>query len=195
MRTSKFMRRENIRGFTLVEVMISSAILAIILSMAYGIYLGGLDIWDVAGYKADLQGEARNALSAMANELMRATREPSSSYRAVIPSPYPSTPSTANNSVRFYLPVENLATGNPQWDPSNPIDYRLDNQTVVGKTVLMRSGDGLQKILAKDASGVQFIFDPNLSIYEIRIILTLSKTTPRGRPVSITSTSIVRLRN
>ena len=188
------MRRENSRGFTLVEVMVASAILAIILSMVYGIYLGGLDIWDVASYEADLQGEARNAVSSMANELMQASREPSSPH-AVIPSPNPSSPSTANNSVRFYLPVENPTTGDPQWDLGNPIDYRLDNQTIAGRTLLVRVGDGLQKVLATDVSGIQFIFDPNLSIYEIKIILTLSKTTPRGRLVSITSTSIVRLRN
>ena len=188
---------KNNLGFTLVEVLVASAIFIAALTVMYGIYFSGLDIYNTANYQADLQAQARIALNSMSYELRNATRTSTQN-----PSPNLSIPSTPNNkSTKFYLPAKDIngrivtdSGGDIVWDKNNPIDY----QYIPGQKVLRRLENGEQKILAQDVSGIQFIdanIDYALSIYELKIILTLNKTTPEKRNISVTSSAIVRLRN
>ena len=184
-------------GFTLVEILVASAIFVVMLGIMYGIYISGLDVYGTGSYQVDLQAQARLALNYMVLELRNATRT-----SAQNPSPNLSIPSVPNNKqIHFYLPQDKDgdglitdANGEIEWDTNNQIDY----QFIPSQKILRRLEKGDQKIFASDVSDVQFMdinIDHTLSIGELKIILTLSKTTPRHRNISITLSSNVALRN
>lgn len=192
-----FTHQKNNAGFTLIEILISSAIFIAVLGIIYSIYVSGFEVWDVERYQADLQAQARSALNSMVTELRNTTRTSTQN-----PSPNLSIPSTPNNkSIHFYLPGDKNndglitdANGAIEWITNSPIDY----QYIPGQKELRRLEKGNQTILAQDVSDVEFIditIDPTLFINELKIILTLNKTTPHQRNVSITLSSIIRLRN
>ncbi len=191
------MRSIRNSGFTLVEALIATAISVIAMGMMYNIYLSGSKAWEDTNERADLQAGARWAMNYMVSELRNATRTSSSN-----PSPNLVIPSHPNNkSIIFNLPQDNdgdgLVTdssGAIEWDTNNAIHY----QYVPGQKLLRRLEKGVQTTLAQNVSDVQFIdasIDPTLSIYELRIILALNKTTRRKRDISATLSAVVRLRN
>jgi len=184
-------------GFTLVEALVVSSIFIVTLGMIYGVYISGFDVWDVQRYQADLQAQARVALNYMVSELRNATRTSTQN-----PSPNLSIPSTPNNKqIIFHLPEDKNgdglitdANGDIEWDTNDPIKYEY----IPGQKELRRLEKGVKRILAREVSDVQFIdtsIDSTLHINELKIILTLSKTTPRKRNVAVTLSSIVALRN
>ena len=184
-------------GFTLIEILVASVIFILALGIIYNTYFSGLDIWEVGRYQAELQAQARIALNYMVSELRNATRTSTQN-----PSPNLSIPSVPNNkNMAFYLPHDldddgfiTDANGDIEWETSNRIEY----QYIPGQKELRRLEKGVQRILARDVTDIQFIdinIDPTLSINELRIVLALSKTTPRQRNISITLSSIVALRN
>ena len=185
------------RGFTLVEALVASSIFLVILSIMYGIYASGLDIWGTGRYKAELQAAARLALERMVSELRQTTRTSTQN-----PSPNLTIPSVPNNKqVLFYLPQDKNgdgyitdANGNVEWDTNSQIRYRY----VPGQKELRRDVGGEHIVLAQDVLDVQFFditVDPTLAIDEVRINLTLEKMTPRQRRISVTLSSVVALRN
>jgi prepilin-type N-terminal cleavage/methylation domain-containing protein len=191
------MQKNRNSGFTLVEILIASAILVIAMGMMYNTYLSGSKVWENARESADLQAQARWAMNYMVAELRNATRTSTSN-----PSPNLSIPSHPNNkSIIFYLPQDNDgdglitdSSGAIEWGTNNAIHY----QHVPGQSLLRRLEKGVQTSLSQDVSDVQFIdasIDSSLSIYELRIILALNKTTQRQRNLSVTLSAIVRLRN
>lgn len=193
----KRMKRKNNSGVTLVEMLIATGILAVALGTFYSIELSGTQMWENARLSADLQAQARNAMSFMVSELRNATRTSSKN-----PSPNLVIPSEPNNkNIEFYLPEDKDdngfitdSNGVVEWATSNKIHY----QYIPGQKTLRRLEKGVHKILAQDVTDVQFIdaaIDPVLAITELKIILTVSKLTERKRNISFTLTSIVRLRN
>ena len=113
-----------------------------------------------------------------------------------------SIPSKPNNKmVHFYLPVVNENTGYiideigaTEWDKSNKIQY----QYIPGLNQLRRLEKGTHYIIANNVTNVEFEdHSVNNSLYndELKIILTLERDTPHNRRVSVTLTSIVKLRN
>lgn len=185
------------RGFTLFEILVASVIFVMVMGISYSIYISGYDAWDTAVYQTDLQAQARLALNFMVQELRNATRTSTQN-----PSPNLSIPSTPNNkTMMFYLPEDKdgdgLITdsnGQIEWNTSDAIHY----QYIPGLKVLRRLEKGVQRIFAQDVSDVQFIdmdIDSSLHMDELRIVLSLNKTTPRQRNISITLSSIVALRN
>lgn len=190
-------KKGNNRGFTLTEILVASAIFVLVLSVLYGIYFSGLDIWDTAKLKTDLQAQARAALTFMVSELRNATRTSTQN-----PSPNAVIASAPNNKdIQFYLPADKDGNGKItdadgiiEWNTNDTIQY----QYIPGLKIIRRLEKGAQMVLAQDVSDVQFIdinIDPSLNINEIKIILTVNKMTAKQRSVSITLSSIVRLRN
>lgn len=191
-------RQKNNSGFTLVEVLVATTILIMVVGIMYGIYSAGQDIWEAARYQADLQAQARRAMDFMVSELRNTTRTSTQN-----PSPNISIPSKPNNKeLFFYLPEYDEinarpvlnANGNMKWATNNQIKY----QYIPGQRELRRLEKGQHRILARDVSNVEFIdrsIDSSLFINEVNIILTLNKTTPRQKNISVTLTSTVRLRN
>lgn len=192
--------RRSIRtkdGFTLAEVLMAASILAVIGAIMLSFLIQGLNLWQVITTQSDLRSDARNAMNYMTQELRKTTRtsEDSSVHLHI-----PSKPN--NTSVDFYLPVDgaddNLliidATGVTEWDESNKIQY----QYVPGLKRLRRLEKGNQYIIANNVASIEFEdHDINLALYdnELKIILSLEKLTPQKRTVSVSLTSIVKLRN
>ncbi|MCX5702173.1 MAG: prepilin-type N-terminal cleavage/methylation domain-containing protein [Candidatus Omnitrophica bacterium] len=184
-------------GFTLVEVLFASAISIAVLGIMYGSYISSFEAFDIASEQADLQAQARIALRYMVSELRNATRTSTQN-----PSPNLSIPSEPNNKqIQFYLPEDKDedglitdANGQIEWGTNNMIHY----QYIPGQEELQRLEKGEHKIFARNVSDVQFIdidIDSSLAIDELKIVLTLGKTTKKNRNLSVTLTSIVALRN
>lgn len=188
----------NKRGFTLIELMVTTLIFVAILGILYGLQFAVNDLFFASEEKVDLMADGRIALEYMRRELKNATRVSTQN-----PAPNLVIPSTPNNkSVQFYLPKDKdgngLITdsnGEIEWATNEMVQY----QYVPGQKMLKRIAPaGDQKILAKEVTDVQFIdagIDSTLDIHEVKIILTLTKTTSRGREVTHTLTTFVRLRN
>jgi len=185
------------RGFTLIEVMIASFIFLMILGVLLNIYISGSEVYENNKIQADLQAQARMGLNSVVNELSNATKTTApvgqSPPNLYIP------PAPGNNTITFYLPTYVLdtitlkprvsinANGIIIWN-NTPIVYQYDS----GQRTLARVSNGVQTILARDVTSVQFL---NVSSTEISVALTLSKATPKQRNITITLSSIIRLRN
>ncbi|MFA5038339.1 MAG: prepilin-type N-terminal cleavage/methylation domain-containing protein [Candidatus Omnitrophota bacterium] len=184
------------KGFTLIEIVISTAILTGILAMVYMIYGSGKDLYETKIYQTDMQAQGRLAMDGMTRELRLATRTSTQN-----PSPNAVIPSSPNNKqIHFYLPRMANGTavldtdGDLEWDTNNMIRY----QYVPGQKELRRNEGGNPVVLARNVTDVQFFdtgIDPSLGLQELKIILSLTRTTPRQRVINLNLTSIVRLRN
>jgi len=185
------------RGFTLVEVLVASFIGAMVIGILFAIFSAGNDLYEVKRTQADLQGQARNALDEMSSELKQATRASNQT-----PSPNLSFPTAPDNrNIDFCLPFDldangylTNANGTIEWDTTNHVRY-LYNAT--GRQIV-RTHNGVDKILANNVLDVRYIdisYDNTLAINELKVVLSLSKTTPRGRTMSTAATATVKLRN
>jgi len=185
------------RGFTLIEVMIASFIFLMILGVLLNIYISGSEVYENNKIQADLQAQARMGLNSAVNELSNATKTTPPGGLTFPNILIPSAP--GNNTITFYLPTYVLdtitlkprvsinANGIIIWN-NTPIVYQYDS----GQRTLARVSNGVQTILARDVTSVQFL---NVSSTEISVALTLSKATPKQRNITITLSSIIRLRN
>lgn len=184
-------------GFTLIEVLVAASILVVISAIMLSFFIQGLNLWQLITNQSDLRSIARNAMNYMTQELRKATRTSSE-----IPSPNLSIPSKPNNnSIDFYLPIDIDGNGliidsigATEWDKSNKIQY----QYVPGQKQLRRLENGNQYIIANNVALIEFEDNSiNSALYnnELKIILTLERLTPQNRTVSVTLTSIVKLRN
>jgi prepilin-type N-terminal cleavage/methylation domain-containing protein len=184
-------------AFTLVEVLVASSIFLVVLSLMYSTYLAGTDLWQSHSEDLELQAKARACLDRMTSELKGATRTSGRN-----PSPNLTIPSAPNNNAaHFYLPRDNDgdglltdAGGAIEWDTNNQIKYDY----VPGQRELRRLEKGQFDILATDVDSVQFTdasMDNTLPLTEVRVALTLSSVTPRGRMVTAACSASVKLRN
>lgn len=185
------------RGFILTEVLIAASILVIISAIMLPFFIQGSNLWHLITNQSDLRSIARNAMNYMTQELRKATRTSSE-----IPSPNLSIPSKPNNnSLDFYLPTDIDGNGliidsigATEWDKSNKIQY----QYVPGQKQLRRLEEGNQYIIANNVALIEFednSINPALYNDELKIILTLERLIPQNRSVSVTLTSIIKLRN
>jgi len=190
-------KQNSVYGFTLVEVLIASAISIVTIGLMLGIYMAGNDFWEIKKSQAELQAQARIALDQMSSELKRTTRTSTQN-----PSPNLDIPSQPNNkNIDFCLPADNDgdglitdAAGNIEWDTNSIIKY----QYIPGQKELRRLENGNSRILAADVSDVEFIdanIDSQLALTELRINLTLSADTSRKRAITTTLSSTIQLRN
>lgn len=190
-------RIRNQNGFTITEAMVTVVILLLISAIMLLSIMQGSEIWQLINSQSDLRTIARNAMTSMAQELQMATRTSSEN-----PSPNLTIPSAPNNgSIDFYLPFDADgngfifdALGNTEWEKDNKIQY----QYVPGLKQLRRLEKGDHRVIANNVSSIQFednSINPLLYNNELKIVLTLNKQTPQRRTVSVTLTSIVKLRN
>ena len=189
--------KKNVFGFTFTEVLVASGLLVIVSGALYGLYLFNLEAVESSRCGMYLQAQARIALNCMGAELRNATRTSSQA-----PSPRLSIPAAPNNtSIRFYRPKDlngatllNSTTGLIEWGTDDPIDY----QYLPASKQVVRIQQGITRVVAREVTDLRFsdiAIDPTLSIYEIRIVLTLSKTTVRQKVITLTRVAIVKLRN
>lgn len=192
------LKQKGTRGFSLVEVMVASLIFLIILGTILNIYISGSEVYENNKIQADLQAQARMGLNSMTSELSNATKT-TPPIGASPPNIFiPAAP--GNNTMTFYLPVlvQDPITFKPRvsisaggaivWNSNVPVVYQYDS----GQRTLFRTSGGAQTVIARDVASVLFT---NVSNFEVMVVLTLSKNTPRGRSISTTLSSIIRLRN
>ena len=188
------------QGYTLIEVLLASFIGGMIIAAIYSIYASGSDIWEIKRYQADLQAQGRQIMANMVTELRKTTRTSTQ-----VPNPnliIPVAPN--NNNITFYLPqtnngtvVTNVTNGAIVWDTTDPVLYVFNASQ---KQVLRRESvdPAGNRTLANDVTDIRFIdnsIDGAMYLNELKIVLSMLKTTPRSRNVSMTFTSVVRLRN
>jgi prepilin-type N-terminal cleavage/methylation domain-containing protein len=193
-------KTKGLSGFTLIEVLIASALATMVIAIIYSIYAAGSDIWEIKRYQTDLKAQGRQVISNMASELRKTTRTSlqSPSPNLIIPA-YPN-----NNNITFYLPqvanntvVTDAVNGTIVWDINNTIQYVFDlGQKVVRRVETIDPAGN--RTMANDVTNIQFIDNSiNSSLYldELKVQVTLAKTTPRQRNISTTLSSVIKLRN
>ncbi|MCX5703054.1 MAG: type II secretion system protein [Candidatus Omnitrophica bacterium] len=189
--------RKKQQGFTLVEVLLSAGISAIISTIILGLVIQGSNIWQSVTSQSDLRSVARNALNYMSQELRNTTRASTEN-----PSPNIAIPSKTNNrSIDFYLPLDIDdngfivdVLGKTEWDKSNKIQY----QYIPGLKQLRRLEKGHQHIIANEVSDIRFednSINSALKNNELRITLNLSRSISGQKEVSEALTAVVKLRN
>jgi type II secretory pathway pseudopilin PulG len=184
-------------GFTLVETMVAGTIL-LSLGLVAVLWLNGVsDLWWTSNTQADARAAAHQAVNRMAADIRSGTRAAAGSPPNLS---IPAAP--GNTAITFYLPADGLLDSNTtiiddigdiEWD-FNPIQYVY----VPAQARLQRVQGGTTTVIANDVLGVLFddvTTDATLHLDEVKITLTLQKTTPQRRTVSATSTEVVKLRN
>ncbi len=172
---------------------------SILLSMSLiaMLWLTGVsDMWWTTTTQDEVRTRGQQAVNRIVSELRSATR----TTQTVPPNAtIPALP--ANTSITFYLPADlDLngliidAAGNTEWDVAAPIQYVF----VPAQRQLVRIQGGQQTVIANDVTAAAFD-DRNtlatLSNNEVRVSLSVQRTTPQRRTVSATSVEIVKLRN
>jgi len=174
--------------------LIAVSIFVIVSLMATESLNQGRHFWQTTIFKSELQLDGQQAIDYMVTELRNTTRTAGTKPPDInIPA--------AGTSIKFYLPTDidgnGLivdATGNTEWATGGPIQY----QYVPGQNQLRRLEGGNQRILANNVSSVTFddqSTDGSLNRDEIKISLTLQKTTTQEGPISVFLVSIIKLRN
>jgi type II secretory pathway pseudopilin PulG len=182
---------------TLVEVLIVAAIGVTLMTAAYVSYMTSSSSFDLAQERVALDDQARRAMNSMINELRWTTRTSSGN-----PSPNLSIPSTPNNKqIQFHLPEDDDGdgfftdeNGEVEWATSDTITY----QYIPGLKILRRSFKGNHTTLAENVTDVTFSdigIDPTLGTQELKITLSMSRITPKGRTITAFLIGMVRLRN
>lgn len=184
------------RGFTLVETMVAGGILLSMSLIAMLWLTGTSSLWWTSTMQAQVRSDVQQSVSRMAAELRSATRAAAGSPpNAVVPA------APGNTTVTFYLPADADgdgtivdAIGNTEWDVANAIQYNY----IAASRQIQRVRAGQTTILANDVASVTFDAlntDATLSPNEMRMTMTIQKTTPQGRAVSAASIATVKLRN
>ncbi len=197
--------KKNISGLTLMEILVASILATIVIAMIYSIYTSGNDLWNTKQIQAHLQAQGRLAMSQMVGELRQATRASTQT-----PSPNVIIPAAPGNTViDFYLPADmdgdgtitDAVNGTIEWNTTEIIEYMFNStgNTLVRSKIDTSGPTVLEtKNLSQDVSTAKFsdiTIDGSLRLNEVRIVLTLSKQTPRQRNITMNFSSIVKLRN
>ena len=181
------------RGFALMELLVAGSILFVAGTVLSGFFLKHVDALELATHQNDLRTQVQIALQSITKQLRHGTR--AGAARAVIPAP------PNNTQIQWYRPADLDgngvivdASGAIEWDLANPVTYRY----VAATRQLERRQGAAVEILANDVSAASFedqAMDPSLNANEVRIRLTLQRTTPQRRVVSAPASAIVQLRN
>ncbi len=183
-------------AFTLLEVLVAIGIFLMAVGIIYSGYFNTTRTGEIAQIKADLEMRGRLAMQIMSNELRQATRTSTQN-----PSPNLTIPSSPNNSVHFYLPLDKDgdgyitdSEGETEWDTTNQVKY----QFIPGQKILRRLEKGEHTVLANNVKEARFYdhdLKSSLDLNEIEIEFTLSKNTTQNREVEVSFKGRLCLRN
>jgi len=190
-------RRASQNGFTFVELIVAGTLFTVITLIAMLWVTGTMTLWSTTSTQDMLREAAEQTMNRMLSELRNATRTATvSPPNATIPA------APGNTTITFYLPVQNPDgsitdnIGNTQWGLPTPTAIQY---TYVPSARQVRRVSGASTIVyGSDVQSLTFddvTTDASLYSNEVRIALTLQKTTTEQRTVSARATSIVKLRN
>lgn len=159
------------KGFTLVEVLVSTAILAVIFAGISLVLITGDKTWHYDMGLLDLQQQARQAMDGIVRECRQASL---------------STLSITENGARLDFSIPNI---------SNPVAYLLSNNQII------RQHAAEEKILANDINALNFCCwhngncDSDCSVSNTLQVQIEAAKSALNRPISFSLTQKVRLRN
>ena len=190
----------NRRGLSLPEVMLAAAVSMTVTAVILTFLSQESESWQLTLAQQQLSGQLQQAASEINRELRNATRTAAASP--------PNTSLASAQDIRFYLPsdLDGNGTilnsfGNIEWDTVNQIQYQFDAANRQLQRRVLQGGNpvaGATRVIGNDITAVSFAdqtTDNTLLMDEMRVILTGQQTTPRGRQVSTTLNSVIRLRN
>jgi len=168
------------KGLTLVEILISAIIFAVIIVTIYLVMIVGNRSWYTTDTNAELRQEIIRGMMQMQNELSQ-TR-PS---RTNIPSGSSASTITFSPALRNNNTIALDSSGNIVW--SSNITYSLN-----GQNQIIRSSAGNTSVLARDISTLRFT-RPQDKLMQIDINAT--KTSNTGKIFNDTEEVVVKIRN
>jgi prepilin-type N-terminal cleavage/methylation domain-containing protein len=163
------------RGFTLIELMVSSAVLVMLVASAFGLFSSGSRLWGVSSAQMDLSSTGRTALDKMFEELSQAGLSTLSV-------------SGGNDIITFKTPSA-YAGGIVTW--GNNIRYSVGGLN--GQQLLRTDmGTAAVQTWGNNITLLRFT-QPNADTISIQ--MTLSKQSVKGDILTVQLGSQVKLRN
>jgi prepilin-type N-terminal cleavage/methylation domain-containing protein len=190
------------RGFTLIEIMISVAILAILIAGIYSVMASSQNLYSAGMTRSEIQERVRRALAEVAEELRQAN---SGSF---VPITFGTVGAPADDSVTFQT-CTGFAGGVATW--SAPIlfttitsDGETDNglddnfNKLVDERKLVRTQGARTRVLADNVQQGSLRFTPTTVaglVTSVRVELTIEGVDDKGRILTATDRVTVELRN
>lgn len=164
------------KGFTLIEILVSIAILSIVIAGIFAVLNIGDMTWHSDMGLVDLQQQARQAMDSMVREIRQTNTNPVEGNISIV----------LASEITFSIPPQNYGDA---W--IGPIRYYLDTQK---DQIIREYPTGTTKVLANDINSLNFSLSGNV----ITIQLSAEKTV-RNRvlsfPLTGTLTEQIKLRN
>jgi len=179
------------KGLTLVEIMVVSAILLVIVAMLSNALIQTREIFATTDISATLQGDSRLAISRIAADLRRTSRNELTILK--------DTPFAASDTLQYHLPqaingTPTTAGNSLLWDAG---DYAI-TVNPVNNRLIRTDPDGNTTILAQNIAAIQaddFNTDNTLALNEISIVVRLQKEGLRNIVHNFNATSTINMRN
>ena len=178
----------NVKGFTIVEVLISAVLIAVLIMAAFTVLDIGRGSWFSGDVRVELRNEITRAFMGMEREI-RETRPVSAQMNINY--------GAAANSITFKIPTTDVdgvvldSFGYIVW--SGNIVYALNGNNEIVRT----DPDGSTRVLAKYITSLQFSRNrtPALPQDLLIINITAQKASGVGKIASETGQLILRMRN
>lgn len=170
------------KGFTLVEILVSVAIFAILIAAVSTVFLVGESSWQTNSVRMELQQELRKAMDWMKNDL-RQTRDSAITGGPVVADGQPYT------SITFYLP-NGVSGGSITWNTDT-------TQFILGGTdnnQLQRIEGADTRVLALNIETLEFTRQAATSGI-IEVLLAAEKDTIKGATITSSLTFEIQMRN
>lgn len=163
--------RSKPSGFTLAEIMVVAAIVAIIAAAVICIFVAGKRTWFISSAQVATQQAARNAIDRMSREL-------------IFSSPLEADIGTSGDTITFRIPASVGADGDITW--TGTIQYSLNAGQII------RTMASQTDVLANNIQALQF---SPLGSRGIELEVTAQKYTLDGRNIEYPLSSQLYYRN
>jgi len=168
----------NKKGFTLVEVILSSGIFVFIIATIYLMFLGGNRAWQKGNTYMDAQNEAARVLNTLMYDLRGAVA---------------STVTCSGGSISFQK-IEDVDGDGDVFDHYGNLEYSSVIRYSLRGNSLIREEGGNERVVASYITNFSVQAQPATDPDSITVSLTVTRTTSRGEQVSVTLTRDVALR-
>ena len=183
-------------GWTLIEAVLATTMLLVVFGGALALLNLQSDFWELATTQTDSRSEVERIMASVVKELRLARRVTA----GIAPNiSIPAAP--GNTTMTFYVPTDVDgdhtvldAIGAVEWNTADPIQLTYD----AASQQLRRLQGGVTRVLATHVTAATFsdqAIDGTLASNEVRVALTTQQMTAHQRPVAMSASTVVRLRN
>ena len=196
---------KNKKGFTVVELLVSLAIMSVALTSIYGLYMSYVRVYTTEGVTSQVQQGVRASMNMMVRDIRMAGLDPNrtGSFGIIEATPQ-SIRFTADRDVDGEIDDPDLADGLIDSNLEQ-LAFSFDENTNLLEMILYKSDDTVEirDTMMDNVSNLNFTYlnaddAVTANLNEIRtviIALTVLKPAGRGDPVSRTLTKRIRCRN